>query len=1480
MDIKAKVNKILHTRWDDLRNSKNLISMYYIEKQTNQGYNGRQLLELFQNCEDEGASKVKISLDTENCLLEISNDGNKPFSVEGYDSIFYPGLTSKVSSGYIGNKGLGFRSIINWADEISIISNGFKVIFNESFKKDILINELGYTEDDLNDIRRDRKLNKEVYPLPLLNSCKLVYLEFPNPYTTTIAVKYKKNYETDILKQINSITEKTLLFLRNINTIEIEGNIERNTISVTRNKLDENHTEINYRGETYYVLSDDGIVDEDLIDDQESSEPKRYSVKIAYNDNLTFSDNVLYNYFKTQIPFELPFVVHASLELDQNRNHSTESRVNPFILKKLFSLHLKMIQILKNKLQKSWLPYQTINNKDFEVYKPYSELIDNYWNGFEVYPTLSGKYESLGRAKNLGNRIAEFLEEYLLQKHFGEQTVYCDSNIFLKQAINRPANYVEIIEKIAKDLNIQQRAKFVKLLLENYPNEKFCVLIDEKDKLIKVEDYVYTDKTAENKNLEVPSYSNIRFLNPTFYQTLIQEFDLSSETHKSRSLKDKLENISDVHSFEPQTVIKKIISETDILLKKEGNDQQEIITEFYQKIFHNYKLRGENPELDYDSRIPCLNRLNQVKDIKDLVLSNEFEIGKISNEIFEKLYADEYVISNIEKLGLKNENFSKTEEFLKWLGINHFSIIDWKTSGIQNKFIDYIRREHNTDISSYYLFSIKNFEKIVVDQKININHIIGWLSLDEQLKKIFTNYTLTHSNNENLTYSYYGVKRIHSFKNFIFYSFSNQYDIENYLITNKRDEWFNPFKIEYEYLKNINPKLDKDEVDRILSFFGAKKDFNDLNINYLKKKTQELANRNKPKGAQVFYKNLVGHYKQNQQQILNIDLYAREGNNIVVKNADEIYYSDRIQLPELLTNDFPILYYPSRSGGTTAIEMFGLKNLNDLDLKVQKEKINESISDEFEKFISEIKPFILAYRLDKITKEDVKRDQVQMLNKLKIICYKELVCSIDGELFNIEPYNYVYSSNQFYLNIPDNSTLYELKNNKYLRDNLSDIFLKVFDTQNDKKTFESILIQSLDDNIYDINNELAEGILEEAKILLGQISIRLSIWKSIFKLKEIPEITDLTDNNLESYILEFYPNLKNEILFTSADNLKEIERIRNVFNTLSIDIVEYNTVSDYKLTFDKLVEKEFKDYFNESKKNLKNQLWVYLNDQKVDQQSKFVGYLYKIEHLLNGYSITRNSSSYDFENLILLELENVLPFIQFELSSSDFPSYDAIEKENVENFTEDELLLIRNDMLLNSLSYFEGHIEHIKSKVKVKTSEEDKTSTESVGFNLDKNKTSELIHEFDIEKFSDSPSSGISEDPWLGNSSELNSKQKKKLGIRAEEIVKKYLEDHPDLYDKVEHTSKTSEGEHFDIQYFDMKAEKFKYVECKYYNGNSFFLSYYEKRFADENIDQYEIWLVNKDSKIFCIKDIKKLGDLQPTNYKVNIKLKEYALPN
>ena len=1474
--MKDAIEQAINTRLEGFKDRKSLLSLYKTELDTNKGYNGRQLLEMFQNCEDEGAKKVVIHFDTSQRLLEISNDGGKPFSVEGYDSLLYPGLSSKVSSGFIGNKGLGFRSIINWAEEIRIISNGFIVEFKEEYKKEALLETLKYSEDAINEIRTKRKLKPSIYPIPLLNCGKVRELEKEHLYTTTISVRYKKEYETDIEQQIKDISDMTLLFLNNIEEVIISGNTINERIKISREKNDFGIT-VKHDEHIYFVIEDEGEITQELITDNDSIDAKRYSVKIAFSDDLTLRDEVLYNYFKTKIPFKLPFVAHASLELDQNRNHGTESAVNPFVFQKLFGLHLRLIEYLKRRHKKSWLPYQSIDKESTNVTTPYSQLIDGYWDKFEVYPTISGQYFNREVIRTLGNRIADFLEKYELRCTLNEQVLFCEESISALNFVERAQNYREIIEDIASELDVDKRAEFIKLLLEEYPRERFSVLIDNDGRLIHSDDYVYTDKTAGNDDIRVPSYSSIRFIHPLLYKALVDEFNLREDTHHiSRSLRDKLQYISDVHSFEPQTVIKKIISETNERLKQTDIDYNADIKEFYQVLFHNYLVREENPTLDYEPNIPCLNQNGDIIDVRDVVLSDEFQTGKLSSQIFQRqIYNTRNILAPLAYFGL--EHNATVEEFFKWLGVQLFLIIEKVENGIDNDYKTYINRENDVDITSYEIYLTKDFDSFL--NKCTINQVIAWVSYDKHIQSIFSNFTQPHSNDEKLSYQYYKMNTLVSFENLIHYKISKHFIIDNYLITNKSSEWFNPFSVDYEYLRKQNEKLTRSEVDRILKFFGAKDDFNDLDIDYLKIKTQELADSRNPKGAQVFYKNLVGHYKQHQLPMAGVDLFAKEGNNIVVKHSNEIYYSDRIQLPEVLTKDYPIFYYPSRSGGVTAIDMFGLNNLNDLDLVIEKRVENVSISTAFNLFIKEIKPFILAFRLEKISKEEVRKSQVSKLNSMQIKCCSKIECSIDEKTFQIEPYNYVFNSGEYFIRIPESTTIDYLKTNKEFINNLSDIFLKVFDTIDEKKTFENIIRQSKEDNIYDVENDLAQGILEEAKQLLGEINVRLTIWKGIFRLKYEELLDELNDTNLDEYICEYFPEVEEGELFNSADKPQELNKIRNIFQKLAIDLGEYNSQSDLRLSFDSLFARELNDYYIKRKKTLRNQLWFNLKSQNKKQQGQFLSDLNKIESLLDNTILNQNQISYDFEQIIKKELETQFYQIEFDLNNFDYEDYDTVQLQYDDELSFDEKLALKDYLHLESLRYFEGHIDYLKSEL-IKIKEKEQTGQQkTIEYELNKSDVSREVKKFNII-LETSIKTGLganSRQPWLGSSiGELSESGKKKLGNDVETIVYNHLKKSPYCKD-VEHISKTDEGLHYDIRYFDTVDKKIKYVECKYYNGISFMISGDEKRFADSNIDQYEIWLVDKDVKIYPIKDIRCLGELQAINYKVNLKLKEQS---
>lgn len=112
-------------------------------------YEGRQIYELLQNAEDQVIDKngsVKIELHGNK--LKVLNTG-EPFNTKGFISILYVCDSPKehITAKTIGYKGIGFRSILNWSDEINIISGGLKLEFSKKNAEETYNSILKNVED-------------------------------------------------------------------------------------------------------------------------------------------------------------------------------------------------------------------------------------------------------------------------------------------------------------------------------------------------------------------------------------------------------------------------------------------------------------------------------------------------------------------------------------------------------------------------------------------------------------------------------------------------------------------------------------------------------------------------------------------------------------------------------------------------------------------------------------------------------------------------------------------------------------------------------------------------------------------------------------------------------------------------------------------------------------------------------------------------------------------------------------------------------------------------------------------------------------------------------------------------------------------------------------------------------------------------------------------------------------------------------------
>ena len=109
-----------------LRSAMDIISDHNNENKTKTDYKRRQIYELLQNADDcysKEFPQISVRMELRDNFLIIQNTG-VPFSARGVLSLMHTDASSK-HEGTNGCKGLGIRSVLNWANRISVYTRDF-----------------------------------------------------------------------------------------------------------------------------------------------------------------------------------------------------------------------------------------------------------------------------------------------------------------------------------------------------------------------------------------------------------------------------------------------------------------------------------------------------------------------------------------------------------------------------------------------------------------------------------------------------------------------------------------------------------------------------------------------------------------------------------------------------------------------------------------------------------------------------------------------------------------------------------------------------------------------------------------------------------------------------------------------------------------------------------------------------------------------------------------------------------------------------------------------------------------------------------------------------------------------------------------------------------------------------------------------------------------------------------------------------------
>jgi len=362
-----------------------------------------------------------------------------------------------------------------------------------------------------------------------------------------------------------------------------------------------------------------------------------------------------------------------------------------------------------------------------------------------------------------------------------------------------------------------------------------------------------------------------------------------------------------------------------------------------------------------------------------------------------------------------------------------------------------------------------------------------------------------------------------------------------------------------------------------------------------------------------------------------------------------------------------------------------------------------------------------------------------------------------------------------------------------------------------------------------ILNDLGIEALHRAKLIIGIDNEQETFWKIIYKSLN-KEYKHKSDNLL--VLIKDDLDLKTDIIvieYQDLNNKNSLEIIKELFIELGLEVQDYNNEEPYyQLDFSKYHQDNLSNSFHDNQRNFEQHLYKYCKEQS--QERNFLSLLDKYTH--NNKAIENNVLDVDYQSIVEqfvkdnfeFDIDNVLD------KTIDYQTiYDT-------NKLEIDFEKIKGQREYDSLLYF-NKLDEIRDYIKSLKKEE-----QSEASNTPEKPPKPIIENPETEKPS-LPKIRGRKGGRGGTYNPNGDRDKENKGKKAEKNVVQTLKKEFGE-DNVDWVNDDTLG--YDIKYKNNQGI-WKYVEVKVYSNSKFFLSKNEKRFAEENKDNYEIFLVTDE---------------------------------
>ncbi len=268
-----------------------------MEKYISESYTGRSLIELLQNADDACADKFYIESLDDNTYI-VANDG-RYFTEEDLISLCRSGASTKTrKSNTIGFRGIGFKSVVNYADKVHLISGDIKCTFSREATSNLV--------------------NTSSLEVPLIR----IPIEFTDSaYLQKIEDLEKQGYNTIFIFCVNSnmlfrevreFTNDSMIFLQSVNSITF-NNDERISMSKETRAVDNIFVEVS--------LHSNSQDNKWLVTKKHDSSISSIAFRTENNQIIAAntSEAVIHSFLPTHSKLSIPIKINGDFSTDPSR---------------------------------------------------------------------------------------------------------------------------------------------------------------------------------------------------------------------------------------------------------------------------------------------------------------------------------------------------------------------------------------------------------------------------------------------------------------------------------------------------------------------------------------------------------------------------------------------------------------------------------------------------------------------------------------------------------------------------------------------------------------------------------------------------------------------------------------------------------------------------------------------------------------------------------------------------------------------------------------------------------------------------------------------------------------------------------------------------------------------------------------------------------------------------------------------------------